>query len=642
MNVRVCGIAGYINKSGRYTTSRESVKKMTDKMIHRGPDAEGQWVDERVALGHRRLSIIDLDEKSNQPMVSHDGRYVITFNGEIYNYIELKKELSAKGACFKTNGDTEVIIEAYRKYGVDCFNKFNGMWAFALYDREYQEIILCRDRFGIKPLYTIDNDEVFSFASEMKAIIAAFPEENIPNETWEYHYLSRSWPEDSDEECFYRNIKIFPQAQYMVYDLKKHTRQYMKYWEVDEKVFYKKWIHGRNPIKTFRELFESAVGLRLRADVEVGACLSGGIDSSSIVGCVSKKYGKKIHTFSSIYEDVDCNEEMYIRKVNEKWGTMPHYMKPDDYEKDFIRYVEDITYYHDQPSTDASLYSQYMVMKSAQSNVKVLLDGQGADELFAGYVPYHLCYIDDLMEKNTFVSRRQAIKILSNMKKKWPDLMNSVSTDTIVRVAGIKNSFWFQTENNEKGKKFPKELQLFTSEFLNKVDEKKREKEIQCSSHLNTRLCKDILNDSVPYLLHNEDGNSMAFSIESRVPFLDYRIVEFAIALDGKYKIRSNWTKWIVRKGCKDYLPKEVAKRKNKMGFPAAFARWLREGKSKGVAAKIIYEFGNRNIVPKETIDQFYKAHMNMEADFNQILFRFLSLELWLRACEKQRSEVGV
>lgn len=636
----MCGIAGYINKSGKDKTSRQLVKKMTDQMIHRGPDAEGQWIDERVALGHRRLSIIDLDVKSNQPMISHDGKYIIIFNGEIYNYIELRKELSAKGAVFKTNGDTEVIIEAYREYGVDCFKQFNGMWALALYDIERHEIILCRDRFGIKPLYIVDNDEVFSFASEVKAILAAFPEENILNETWIYRYLSGSNSEDSDDMCFYKNVKIFPQAQFMIYDINNNSKEYGKYWIVDEEDFRRKWIQGKNPIKTFRKLFESAVGLRLRADVEVGACLSGGLDSSVIVGCMSKKYTKKVYTFSSIYEDEDCNEEIYIRRVNEKWNTIPCYVKPDDYEEDFIKYIEDISYHHDQPSTDASLYSQYMVMKSAQGNVKVLLDGQGADELFAGYTPYYLSYINDLKEKKTFAARREAIKILVKIKKQWPDMMKLVSTDTIVKMTGIRNSFHFRTQNSINSPRVHLNTPLFTREFLNKVNDKKWNDEIQCSSHLNTKLCKDIVCDSIPYLLHNEDGNSMAFSIESRVPFLDYRIVEFAIALDGKYKIRNCWTKWIIRKACKVYLPEEVLKRKEKMGFPAPFARWLREGKNKDIVAKIIYEFGNRNIVPIETIDQLYRAHMDMKADHNQILFRFFSLELWLRVYEKQRNEV--
>ncbi len=380
----MCAIAGYVVKSDKYRADGNFVKIMTDKLVHRGPDAEGQWTDDQVALGHRRLSIIDLDAKSNQPMVSHDGRYVITFNGEIYNYIELKKELLNQGAVFKTQSDTEVIMEAYRYYGVKCFNRFNGMWAFALYDLKQQELIICRDRFGIKPVYMLDNEDVFAFASEIKAIIAAFPEENISD---------------------------------LVYDLKSHKKEYRRYWEVNEQLFYEKWIQGRNPVQTFKKLFESAIELRLRADVEVGACLSGGLDSSAIVGCASKKFGKKMHTFSSVYMDTDCNEEPYIQKVNEKWDTIPHYIKPDDYEEAFTKYIEDITYHHDYPTGGASIYSQYMVMKSIQGNVKVVLDGQGADELFAGYIHYYSYYIADLMNRNTFLAKCKAINMLVVVKK---------------------------------------------------------------------------------------------------------------------------------------------------------------------------------------------------------------------------------
>lgn len=636
----MCGIAGYIDKSGKYRPEKKLVKKMTDVMIHRGPDAEGQWIDEHIALGHRRLSIIDLDAKSNQPLISHDGKYVITFNGEIYNYIELKRELERKGCVFSTDSDTEVVIEAYRAYGKECFNQFNGMWSLALYDIEKQKVILSRDRFGIKPAYTVDNEDVFVFASEIKAVLAAFPEENIPNETCIYRYLSQSVNEDTDEQCFYKNIKIFPAAHYMIYDLQNHTREYKSYWEVNEQLFYEKWIQEKNPVKTFRKLFESAIELRLRADVEVGACLSGGLDSSAIVGCASKKFGRKMHTFSSVYTDKECNEESYIRKVNERWNTIPHYIKPDDYEENFTKYIEDLTYHHDQPTGGASLYSQYMVMKEVKGKVKVILDGQGADELFAGYIPYYSYYIDDLLSRNTFRAKCKAIKMLVIIKKEWPDVIGAVSTDTIVRLVGLKNSFLFQNEKKIKDLKVKRSAKMFTDDFMAKVHDDYQKKEIQCSSNLNTRLCNDVLNKSIPALLHNEDGNSMAFSIESRVPFLDYRIVEFAIALDGKYKIRNQWTKWIIRKACRDYLPKEIVKRKNKMGFPAPFARWLREGSSRKELKRIIYEFGERNIVPKETIDQLYRAHVNGKADYSDILFRIYNIELWFRICKKDEMEI--
>lgn len=629
----MCGIAGYIEKGNR-NASEEKIKLMTDAIKHRGPDAEGQCVKDNVGLGHRRLAIIDLDVSSNQPMLSHDGRFVISFNGEIYNYIELRAELEKQGAVFQTNSDTEVIMEAYRYYGEKCFNRFNGMWAFAILDTDEKKIIMSRDRFGIKPFYILDREDVFAFASEVKAILAAFPEENKPDINSIYRYIAGTANANVDDKCYYENIRIFPPAQYMIYELETNEYQYETYWQVDEKEFYDKWIQGRNPIKTFRELFEDSIRLRLRADVEVGACLSGGLDSSAIVGCASKKFHKRMHTFSSVYEDKECNEEEYIRSVNEKWGTKAHYIKPDDYEEHFSDYVKEIIYYHDGPPRGASMYSQYMVMKGVHEHVKVVLDGQGADELFAGYIPYYSYYLEDLLQKGGLRNRLKAIRTLTVMNMEWPDFIGAVSTDIVIALVVVKNSVKFQNKERIKSEQVQRMQKIFTPEFLAQVNDVYRPISIPCSSKLNTKLCEDTLNRSIPALLHNEDSNSMTFSIESRVPFLDYRIVEFAIALDGSYKIKNQWTKWIIRKACRRYLPGKVAKRKNKMGFPAPFSRWLREGKSKEEIKKVIYSFAERKIVPRETIENLYTSHMSGKRDESAVLFKYYSMELWLRTCK--------
>lgn len=628
----MCGIAGYIEKSNR-NAEKAKIKLMTDAIKHRGPDAEGQWIKDNVGLGHRRLAIIDLDATSNQPMLSYDGRFMISFNGEIYNYIELREELEALGAKFKTNSDTEVILESYRYYGEDCFNRFNGMWAFCIYDISKKKIILSRDRFGIKPLYILNREDVFAFASEAKAIIAAFPEENKPDINSIYRYIAGAANENVDDKSYYENIRIFPQAQYMIYDLETNGYQYRTYWEVDEKQFYEKWIRGKNPIKIFRSLFEDSIRLRLRADVEVGACLSGGLDSSAIVGCASKKFHKHMHTFSSVYKDKECNEEEFIRSVNEMWKTKVHYIKPDDFEDQFSEYVKEITYYHDGPTQGASLYSQYMVMKGVHEHVKVVLDGQGADELFAGYIPYYSYYLDDLLSKGGFRNRLKAIRTLTIMNKEWPEIIGSVSTDIIIKLVGMNNSSKFQNDERIKSEQMRRMQKPFTSDFLAKVNDRYQPVSIPCTSKLNTKLCEDTLNRSIPALLHNEDSNSMTFSIESRVPFLDYRMVEFAIALDGSYKIKNQWTKWIIRKGCRQYLPDKVVKRKNKMGFPAPFDRWLREGRSKEEIKEVIYSFAKRNIVPGETIEKLYTSHIKGECDVSAVLFKYYNMELWLRTC---------
>lgn len=630
----MCGIAGYIVKQSEIKDDNYRIKKMTDAIRHRGPDDEGQWVRGKVALGHRRLAIIDLDRRSRQPFISNDGRYVITYNGEIYNYQEIKEELLKAGISFRTTSDTEVIIEAYKKYGTECFNMFNGMWAFCIYDIEMNELVFCRDRFGVKPLYILDRMDVFAFASEAKGILAGFPEENIPSKIALYRYLSGSVNEDRDETSYYENIKIFPQASYMIYDLKTDKKKTEKYWQVDEKLFYQKWIKGKNPYRTFRLLFENAVGLRLHADVEVGACLSGGIDSSAIVGVASGKYGKHIQTFSSVYKDENCNEEEYAREANRMWHTGAHYIMPDDEESNFVEYIKRIDYHHDGPAMGASLYSQYMVMKGVYGHVKVLLDGQGSDEMFAGYIPYYSYYISDLMCKGGFLSRIKAVNILSIVMEEWPEIIGAISTDTVVELVGLNNSFQFMSKRVDEGEKARRDMRLFTENFDKSVHDNFNYCSVKCSSNLNTCLCNDVLSKSIPALLHNEDANSMAFSIESRVPFLDYRLVEFAMALDERYKLHGQWTKWIVRKSLSKYLPQTIMKRKGKMGFPAPFSRWIREGKSKDEIKSIIFSFAKRNIVPLETIQYYYDKHCSGEADLSIILFKFFSAEIWLRSCE--------
>lgn len=629
----MCGIAGIIRKDKNFI-QKEQIKKMTDAIIHRGPDAEGQFVEASIGLGHRRLSIIDLSEDGNQPMFSHDNRFVIVFNGEIYNYIELKDELKQLGAKFQNHTDTEVIMEAYRFWGNDCVKRFNGMWAFCIYDREQQECFLSRDRFAVKPLYILDREDVFVFASEVKAILAAFPEENIPDEDMIYRYLWGGVPEDRDEKTFYKRIRRFEQATSMVYNLNTHCYGQEIYWDVDEDIFRERWIVGKNPVTTFRELLEDAVRIRLRADVEVGACLSGGLDSSSIVGICKKKHGATMHTFSSVYEDKDCNEKEYIDVVNAFNDTIPHLIYPEPEGKNLIENFEKVNFYHDGPSPGASLYSAYSVMQGVHGKVKVLLDGQGADELFAGYIPYYGYHLTDILEKNTLRAKVAAIKHLAVLAKEWPHMFASVQSDAAVQSLGIKlykkliKRYKIQEVEREIG-----DYPLFTPEFANRINREIVYKEKKISGALNTRLCKDVIRDSIPGLLHNEDGNAMAFSIESRIPFMDYRIVEFGLALDGKYKIRNEWTKWIVRAACKRYLPKQVARRKNKMGFPAPFARWLRECDEKEEIKQIIYSLGKRNIVPEKTIDYYYKQHVSSKADRNALLYKFMALELWLRTC---------
>lgn len=638
----MCGIAGIYKKNGIREEDNKSIHMMSKCLAHRGPDAEGFWNDNNICLAHRRLSIIDRSEKSNQPMVSSDENYVIVFNGEIYNYIEIKNQLITQGVAFNTNGDTEVILEAYKIYDVECFKMFNGMWSIAIYDVNKNKLILCRDRFGVKPLFYIYDDNSLIFSSEIGAIISTFPQYRVPYRRSIYRYLLDGINEDSDETTFYESIKSFPPSYYMIIDFNKDKRIKERYWEVDIDAFEKKWIKGKNPYRTFKELFEDAVSIRLRSDVEVGVCLSGGLDSSSILGCAARLSNKPIQTFSSIYDDPECNEERYIRDANEMCGAIQHYVKPDYDEGEFIKHLKKIVFHHGQPVNGASLYSQYKVMEMAGENVRVVLDGQGADELFAGYLYYFSYFIRGLLEQNDLMSRYKAIKELVIVKKYWPEMIKSIGTDDVVRAVGIKHSVLFQDSNQIKQCKDERKLSFFSNSFIKSIEAGpyNDEYKIKCPSSLNAKLCADLMRDSIPSLLHNEDGNAMAFSVESRIPFLDYRIVEFALALDAKYKIRNVWTKWIVRKSLREYLPKNVVKRKNKMGFPAPFNRWLISGKCREEYKTLIFDFAKRNIVPEETVEFLYNAHMEIKADYSDLLFKYVCLELWCRMLDDPLSYI--
>lgn len=629
----MCGIAGIIGKDKANIKDIAQIKKMTDAIKHRGPDAEGHWLCSNVALGHRRLSIIDRGETSNQPMASHDNKYILIYNGEIYNYLELRKELLASGAIFRTHSDTEVVIEAYRKYGLRCFEKFNGMWALCLYDIEQEKLVICRDRLGIKPLVYLENDKAFVFASEAKAILAAYPRENIPDYSAVYRFLKGITAEETGTS-FYRNIQIFPAASYMVYNIATNQKETRIYWEINKNTFYQKWIAGRNPYQTFLELFEDAVRLRLQADVEVGACLSGGLDSSAIVG-VASKMKKGMQTFSSVYQQIECNEEKYIRMVNHRNKTKPHYVENTEMADDFSDYVRKMNYYFDGPTLGAAKYNSFRVMEKAGGHVKVLLDGQGADELFAGYDESNFGnYLRDLFREKTVCAWLKKINMVSVIGEHPNMDITHQDVRDVIDLIGIEN-YPLLTNTKRTKSKIPINS-IFTQQFLEHTTDDYIKEDIQISSSLEKLQYQSIKYFPLPEILRNEDSDSMAFSIETRLPFLDYRVVEFAIGLPSRYKIRGQWSKWIVRKACRKYLPKAVAKRKNKMGFPAPFARWLREEGEIHQLRDIIYDFGRRNIIVPEKIDEIYQEHLSGKADNSELLYRIYSTEVWMRTCNEE------
>lgn len=627
----MCGIVGFINKNGQ-SAQKSKLIEMANTILHRGPDAEGYYLKENLALAHRRLSIVDLSLKGKQPMESQDGKFIIVFNGEIYNYKHIKHLLQSHGIDFHTQTDTEVILEAYRYWGKNCVEHFIGMWAFCLYDLEKNKLFLSRDRLGEKPLYYINREDVFVFASEIKAILALLPEEKLPNEDMICNYIVGK-PNDSNHETFYKNILRFEQAYSMSMDLQTYEYKHYRYWDIDINHCYEKWIAGKNPLKTFRYLIEDSIKMQLQADVPVGTCLSGGLDSSLIVGIASKKYHHKMHTFSSIYNEVECNEKKYIDAVNHYNHSIPHYIYPT-VQDNFIEELIEIIKHHDGPDPGASLYSQYTVFKNVTPSIKVLLDGQGADELFAGYESYFVLRIKDILLKNTLYSKIKALKMFTYYLKEWPHLLDYFQSEDMKQILGKTLYKKLKRSNNipitpiySLSKPLLAEQYKYSFREYELCDKK------ISKNHLDNQLYQHTINSRLPELLHNEDGNAMAFSKETRLPFLDYRLVEFAMALDGKYKIKNEWSKWIIRRSCKKYLPKMVRVRKQKLGFPAPFDYWLRESCKKEEMKKIIFSFGERGFIPKSTIEAYYNQHIKFQANRENFLYKTMQLELWFREC---------
>jgi asparagine synthase (glutamine-hydrolysing) len=623
----MCGIAGIVWKDANRPAATEDVGRMCDVMYHRGPDAGAVVAHGAVALGHRRLSILDLSDAGTQPMSSRDGRHILVFNGEIYNYLELRDELSQLGGVFQTETDTEVILEAYRLWGPECVRKFNGMWAFALYDMIDASLFISRDRFGIKPFYYLFDDDSFVFASEIKSIVAVRPAERVPH----WGVLARFLPSGlfaDGKETFFANVRALLAGHNARYDVRRGTWETHRYWTADRERF----VAARgneDPVEQLRELLDSSIRLHLRSDVPVGTCLSGGIDSSAIVGLMSRLRCAPVHTFSGIYPDEGFTEQEYVDEVNRHAATLPRPVFPEP-AGDMVDDLTRITWHQDNPTAGPGLYTQYHVMRRAGQEVKVILDGQGADELFAGYLFYFRAHLLDLAATG-LLGRLRAMRLMLSIRRHW----GGASVPAIFS-GGVGKVL--QRLLCRPSPPLPVSVEAIVHPDLldwvarNGNGPLTRNDYPPVRGHLNAVLWDQIVSSSLPALLHYEDRNSMAFSLEARVPFLDYRIVEFALGLDPSYKISSSWTKWVLRKAAAEVLPRKVAWRRSKLGYPTPMARWFRKASEKRCVEDILFSssLADRDVIQPEVLRSVWDHHQAGH-DFSWLLYRVLTTELWFR-----------
>ena len=569
----MCGFVGFIDEIER---KEQIIKDMADKIIHRGPDEDGYYVGEHAALGFRRLSIVDL-ELSHQPMYSADRKKVMVFNGEIYNYRELKAELTAQGKTFQTNGDTEVLLTAYETYGQDVLNKLRGMFAFAVYDIEKKQLFAARDFFGIKPFYYAPNmGGSFLFGSEIKAFL---PHPNFVKELDEAvleNYLSFQY--SVTEDCFFKGVKKLPPAHYLIYD-ETGCRTY-RYWEPK---FAAREMTIEEAVDAIdRQMIDSVEAHKI-ADVEVGCFLSSGVDSSYVASVFS---GNR-KTFTVGFDYDKYNETEYAKSLSQKIGVECYDKIIDT--KEYWEVLPRLQYYLDEPLADPAAIALYFVSNIAREHVKVVMSGEGADEIFGGYRIYHEPLSLAKYEKLPLFLRKGAAAVagvLPNIKGK--SFLRRGALTVEERFIGNANIFSVRERQKLlKRSGLAKTPQEITRPIYDKV---KDQPDITKMQYLDLHLWM------VGDILLKADKMSMANSLELRVPFLDKEVMALAGELPVDYRVNQKNTKYAMRLAAKRHLPEEVAKRR-KLGFPVPIRVWLRQDK---------FYYMVRNAFLSETAERYF------------------------------------
>ena len=676
----MCGIYGIWHRHGN-RVDVAALERATNYLRHRGPDDEGyllmdtrtasdvlargrdtvgaldlpnihEYTQEAVdlAFGFRRLAILDLSPAGHQPMSCRDRRFWLVFNGEIYNYRELRSELIPKGYTFQSETDTEVILAAYAEWGIDCLRRFNGMWALALWDSNSRSLLLSRDRFGVKPLYFTDDGGTFAFASEIKALVGDHGTRFAPDDEQVYRYLVYgTLPSPTARRTFFQNVQAMPPGHWM--RVCRDGAESGRYWSLpapQEAVE----VPPEEAVSRFAELFTDSVRLRLISDVPVGTCLSGGLDSSSIASTVSRlisadhaaaaQVGDRQKTFSAVYESSErYNEKPFVDLVVRSTGADGNFTFPsyDRLDQDLERLV----WHQDQPFQSTSIFAQWCVMSLVRERgVTVLLDGQGADELLAGYRPYG-AFLSDLV-------RRWQLRALFSEARDAQDRTGMDAARLLAAgfvyfsVSALRPYMppsWLQAVRRARSRPGPAETVLRPEFAAQQRASLPPPVPRDGNGFLDAILREGLTETSLPHLLHYEDRNSMAFGVEARVPFLDYRLVEFVLTRGFPYRIREGWTKWIQREAMRDVVPPAIAWRRDKVGFEtpevAWTCKWLDAHPEFFTHTALSSRYADMAAVNREL--RSWRKRGGNTADVRRI-WRWINLELWLRAWNRPPSGI--
>lgn len=601
----MCGIAGII-KFDNVQVQEHELKSMMKRMKHRGPDDDGLIIDKNIGFGFVRLSIIDLSPSGHQPMTSNDGNLILVFNGEIYNYIELKKELG-NNYTFKSKTDSEVILAAFKKWGKDCINHFNGMFAFAIFNKQTREVFCARDRFGIKPFYYYSDSEQFIFASEIPPILEVLPQKPLVNLVSIYDYLVYNRT-DQTSNTFFEDISKLPHAHSISVQDRNVTLN--KWYDLKE--------HLGNPfsgLDDFRESFNQSIRFRLRSDVPIGVCLSGGLDSSSIVSVLLKDFNfTDLKTFSAVFNKGEFGDEsVFILEYRNSIRNMMFITPTAD---TLFEDKENFVRAHGEPVPSTSPYSQFKVMELAHGNVVVTLDGQGADEEFAGYHYFFGFYFKELFKQ---LRMMRLVSEVFNYSTKHGSLFGLKTFSYFLLPSIIKN----QVRVKEKG-------------YLNQdfVQEYASKNTIVDNLYNSTDLNDSLLNHfeyKLEHLLKWEDRNSMHFSIESRVPFLDHQFVEKALSLKSDQIINKGMTKYYLREAMNGILPETIRMRKDKLGFGTPQDNWFRTPRFQDYTRDLLHSnsFRELNFIKPEKADDLYTRHLERKINIGKEIWKWINLSIW-------------
>ncbi len=635
----MCGIAGFltnnISNSELEELTQQHLVSMGNAIAHRGPDAKGEYLDSYVGLCHRRLSILDLTVAGNQPMFSNDGNVVIVFNGEIYNFLNIREQLEQEGVLFNSHTDTEVIIKLYEKEGIDCLAKLNGMFAFALWDKTKQQLFIARDRLGKKPLYYYQDDITgqFAFGSEIKAILA------LPNiqkdirmdavyDFFAYQYIP-------DPKSIFKQIHKLPPAHYLTIDLSSQSDntsipvKLVEYWKLS--FAQQTELSEKESIDKLRDLIKQTTKRRMISDVPLGAFLSGGVDSSGIVATMAGLTDKPVKTCTIAFDNERFNEAKFAKEVAQQYKTEHHELMVH---QNVASTLEHVVSFFDEPFADPSLVPTFFVSELARKKVTVAIAGDGGDELFAGYEKYTNDYVENkLREKFPKSVRTHVFPKLAqfcgrfniNACKRAKNLLTSLSVSPEMGFY-ITNSFitdeqWHDlslgTTKESLGNYHPSSYTL------------QKYQEADGKDHLSKILYTDMKTYLTGDILVKVDRMSMANSLEVRAPILDKEVVEYAATLPSSLKFRDKEKKYALKEAFKPYLSDDILYRK-KMGFSVPLAQWLRV-ELKDVAQRYLIDDvkGLGTIFDVNKVESMWDEHQSNKHDHSTLLWSMLMFEMW-------------